>query len=553
LLSDELAAYDADTVRITASFALDESLLRLASHSPGASEHEALLDRLVWDGFIQLQDARMSQDEASRARVQRNIDSVLALQLPDGAFVPYRTDGEFIAGELGFDTTAALSLVRHGLLRTTAALDFITRARRAGYVVPSAAMNNALAYIGARVRDAQTSLAMSSEPELVCSFETRYAMLMLINAGTFDRQQLKDLMTCDSRGKTSGEAAFSELVNHAVFVQYGEVSDADVILARHYGTGGNYLSDLDPYRKAIAISMLADAGAEPRLLRSIARSYLDGETQPPDLRTRAWLARAVADIGNEAEGLAVGDLVVGRPALLDLKARPDGIVESREFTAAELERDIATIGLGKPGQGRGYLRITGQLRDSSSLALPETMLRRRFFRPETGEEFDPREAQLEVGDAVVVVVEGAAGLLDQLGGDDLSDVGMTYGPIVVDVAMPSALAIVSERLPAPPADSDLAELTLYGNLRSVTSHVQHWRGIIVPESTRSRAERPSEEEPKVGEQAPLEFRQGFVARVTAAGSFVFPPSAVDALDQPGTTLVSEPLAFAVAPPAGASR
>src|SRR5690606_14991215 len=152
----ELAAYDADSVRITANFSSDESLLRLASLDAGMPDSEAVLDRMVWDGFVQLQDPRLAQEVRFRVVVQRNIDDVLALQLPDGAFVPYRTNGEFLAGELGFDTTASRSLVRHGLLRTTAAVDFITRARRAGYVVPSGAMNNALAYIGARVGDAQS-------------------------------------------------------------------------------------------------------------------------------------------------------------------------------------------------------------------------------------------------------------------------------------------------------------------------------------------------------------------------------------------------------------
>src|SRR5690606_8774603 len=177
---------------------------------------------------------------------------------------------------------------------------------------------------------------------------------------------------------------FSELVSHAVQVRYGEMGDARAILASHYDAPDDYLADLDPYRKAIAISMLADAGADPGLVRSIARRYLDGGRQPPDLQTRAWLARAVADIGGQSADLAVGDLVVARPELFDLKTRPDGIIESRAFTPAELDRGGSTIGLAQPAQGRGYLRISGLLQDAGNLALPDSIFRRRFFRPETG-------------------------------------------------------------------------------------------------------------------------------------------------------------------------
>lgn len=556
LLGAELADYDPASVRIKAHFASDESLLRLASLGADASDDAGLLDRMVWDGFIHLGHKGLAGDEAARARVQHDIDNVLALQLPDGAFVPYRTDGEFVAAELGFDTKSARSMVRHGLMRTASALDFLTRARRAGYAVPPASMTNALAYIDARVSDAQSYFYVEDDPALVCLFETRYAMLLLVQAGRFDRSKLEDLEQCGDDGLDT--PSFSELVNTAVFTQYGEATDAKAVLASYYDDAADYLEDLDPYRKAIAISMLADSGADAGLVRSIARSYLDDGIPSADLRTRAWLARAAADLGGPAAELSADDLEVGRPDLLALQTRPDGVVESREFGFAELEGAEldgaeATVALGGPAQGRAYLRVSGVLREGGDLALPQEVMRQRFFHADTGQEFDPRQTAPEVGDTIVVVVEAAAGALENFTDDDFSDVGMNYGPVVVDVAMPGALAIISDRLQPPPPDSDLAQLQLYGNLRSVASHVQHWRGVIVPESARGDAEQPNRDNPNTTRAAPFEFRQGFVTRVTAAGSFVFPSSVVDALDSPGNTLLSQPVAFSVAVPGAGAQ
>ena len=61
------------------------------------------------------------------------LGQVLSLQLPNGSFVPYRTVGDFAAGEITFISQKSDDNVSDGLLRTAMALDLLTAAKDAGY------------------------------------------------------------------------------------------------------------------------------------------------------------------------------------------------------------------------------------------------------------------------------------------------------------------------------------------------------------------------------------------------------------------------------------
>jgi uncharacterized protein YfaS (alpha-2-macroglobulin family) len=556
LLQSEAQDFEPATATVTARFASDADALRLASLS-GSQDPGTALDRLVWEGFVRLQETAGAEQ---RSRLQQILDNVQALQFVDGAFVPYRTDGEFVAAELGAEKEVGYDVVRHGLMRSAAAVDLLTRARNAGLSVSPAAISRGQAYLETRVGATRAMMNPVSD----CSFETHYAMLVLIEANRFDNNLLhvvRDCMEPDEDGadendwtiaeaEPMGSGAFAGLVSNAVLTRYGEVTDPEALLAQYYGGPDDYLDDLDPYRKAIAVSMLASAGGDRSLLDELAGDMLDDGSPALDLRSRAWLARAAADLGPSplSEPLAASSLVPSHPDVLALADAAPGIVESREMPLVELAASGVTVAATPGIEGRGHVRLAGRLIAEAEQAAPSTGFRQRFFDAHTGAEFDIESAALEVGDNIVVVVEASADVTAMLDTGMTPDLGLSFAPLLVDVAMPSAFAVTSDRLTEVPPDSELAELAMFGNLRSVASDVQQWTAIVVPESMRREAEKRVGEEEGEAVEAPVEFRQAFTARVTAAGDFAFPSSTIDAVEAPGTTAVSRPLQFRVAIP-----
>jgi len=579
--------YDPETVKIVARFAGGGDILRVASLETAPGDAAAILDEMVWLGMVDLQDPTLARDTRLKTQVQANIDGIQALQLADGAFVPYRTQGDFIPAEVGFDKGTVSYSVRHGLLRNVSALDFLIRARAAGYAVSPDAIRNSIAFVKARVNDAITAANSEVDIGLLCTFDTRYAMLVLVQQDRLTAPDVDSLRKCGAAtaagdGAEEGESApevveastddtvFSELVNLAVFSEFGEDVDAEEALAAHYDDPQQYLGDLDAYRKAIALSMLASARVDPAVVANVAGSFFE-ERKPLDLRTRAWLARSVADLGiGDVEKLTVANLQASDPDMVALAQRPDGVVESVELEYAEIEREALTVSkIGGP-DARGFLRIGGKLLDTEEMALPETSLRRRFFRADNGREVDPRQQKLQVGDRLIVVLEATSESLASFADQDLSDIGSSYGPLVVDAQLPSGLTLISEDVSGIKPKGDFARLTMVGNVRSVESHAQEWNAIIVPRSSQgvtaheqgegeqpddqsdAQADDQSDDQSDIGEPG-IEFRQAFVVTVTAAGSFLFPAIAVDPLDFPGDTLLSQQMRLEVAVDGGAPR
>ena len=152
-----------------------------------------------------------------------------------------------------------------------------------------------------------------------------------------------------------------------------------------------------------------------------------------------------------------------------------------------------------------------------------------------------------MGDTAVVLVEATPDALEQIREPDTAALGLSYGAVLVDVVVPAGFAVVREDMPAVPPDSDLGRLRLLGDLRNVTSDVQEWIALIVPESSRHLAEKPMEsgQNPLLPE---VELRQGFTVRATAAGSFAFPPSIIEPADHPSEMVLSESLELEVAIP-----
>lgn len=561
--------YDPDTVTVVARFASNENALSLASIGGAADDPKAVLDQMIWQGFVDLQAANAGSDEGRR--LQANIDGIQALQIADGAFVPYRTDGEFIPSEVGFDGTISSGPVRHGLLRNASALDFLIRARKAGYSVSEDSITNSMSFIKKRVSDALFAPDFSSDiaAELLCTLETRYAMLILVQQGEMSADQVERLSYCSETGQdeegiepedlpgdglmevSAGQSALSELITLAVKSEYGEPVNAETTLAAYYEDPRQYLGDLDEYRKAIAVSMLTHTGIRTDVLRELAGSFLD-RTRPLDLRTRAWLARSVAnlDIPQEAR-LSEADISPSDARLVSLTARPDGVVESGEIAYAALQGASLSIGQASGPQARAFVRIGGKLVDGNDLALPKSAIRRRMFHAGSGREFDPASERLEVGDLLVVVLEVSPEALARFQDDSLSDLGFTYGPLAIETLLPSAFTLVSPDLSSVTPNGDLEGFSAVGNVRAVDEDPQSWRVIVVPKSSGAVETLNGAEEEETDDG--LEFRQAFVVSVSSAGTFLFPSTTIDPLDFPGNTLLSQAARLEVDIPAGPRR
>ncbi|GAB5504909.1 MAG: alpha-2-macroglobulin [Rhizobiaceae bacterium] len=560
--------YDPDTVTVVARFASNENALSLASLGSTADDPKAVLDQMIWQGFVDLQ---AGADDRGAQRLQANIDGIQALQIADGAFVPYRTDGEFIPSEVGFDGTIASGPVRHGLLRNASALDFLIRARRAGYSVSEDTITNSVSFIKKRVSDALFAPDMNPDiaKELLCTLETRYAMLVLVQQGELSADQVDRLSYCsdpvegeegidpdDLPGDglvevSAGQSALSELITLAVKSEYGEPVNAETTLAAYYEDPRQYLGDLDEYRKAIAVSMLTHTGIRADVLRELAGSFLD-RTRPLDLRTRAWLARSVAnlDIPQEAR-LTEADISASDARLVSLTARPDGVVESGEIEYAALQGTSLSIGQAGGPEARAFVRVGGKLANGEDLALPESAIRRRMFHAGSGREFDPTRERLEVGDLLVVMLEISNDALARFQDDNLSDLGFTYGPLAIEALLPSAFTLVSPDLSAVTPNGDLEGFKVVGNVRAVDEDPQSWRAIVVPKSSGAVETLNGEDEEAADDG--LEFRQAFVVSVSSAGTFLFPATTVDPLDFPGNTLLSQAARLEVDIPAGPRR
>ncbi|MBO6900497.1 MAG: hypothetical protein JJ864_04045 [Rhizobiaceae bacterium] len=561
--------YDPDTVTVVARFASNENALSLASLGGGSDNPKTVLDQMIWQGFVDLRAASASGDAGRR--LQQNIDGIQALQIADGAFVPYRTDGEFIPSEVGFDGTISSGPVRHGLLRNASALDFLIRARKAGYSVSEDTITNSVSFIKKRVSDALFAPDLNPDiaDELLCTLETRYAMLVLVQQGELSADQVERLSYCSDRSEgeegiepgdvpgdglmevSAGQSALSELITLAVKSEYGEPVNAETALAAYYEDPRQYLGDLDQYRKAIAVSMLTHTGIRADVLRELAGSFLD-QARPLDLRTRAWLARSAANLAIPQEArLTEADISASDAQLVSLTARADGVVESGEIEYAALQGASLSVGQTGGPQARAFVRVSGRLANGEDLALPESAIRRRMFHAGSGREFDPAREQLEVGDMLVVVLEVSAEALARFQDDNLSDLGFTYGPLAIEALLPSAFTLASPDLTSVTPNGDLEGFSAVGNVRAVNADPQSWRAIVVPKSS-SAVETLNGEGNQAADDAP-EVRQAFVVSVSSAGTFLFPATTIDPLDFPGNTLLSQAARLEVGIPAGPRR
>lgn len=557
-----------DSLKMVARFSAANDSLEMASVDQGPGEPGAILDRLVWSGMIDLADRR--RRPSVRSRIQAAIENIQAMQTTYGSFVPYRTDRDFTPSEVNFDMDESLDGFRRGMVRNVSALDFLLRARRAGFAVSEQAIENSMTFARTWLDNAIAASDSDAGPDRLCSFATRFAVLILAHENRVVDSDLAAIERCDVSAdtnesedtgittesleeaeldgrepETNGRVASPRILNllatDAAYVEFGEPRDVDKTLEIYYGGRGEYLGDLTDYQKAIAISLLMQAEGDERQISSLAASFIrSGEG--PDLRTRAWLARAVSDMGDRgSDQLTLADLEIDPPGALALSNRGPGVIESSELKYLDLQgQEIVVRQVGGP-PARGLLRISGRPTEPNASALVEADFRRRFFRIENGREVDLFGQQLEVGTRLVMVVEGTARALSTFRELSHGDISPSFGPIAVSVSLPAAMTLVADSLASIERKADLAKLAILGDLRSIDTNPQEWKGVVVPLNRGDSGESDFSDDDIV-------FRQAFVVALITAGTFQFPAMTIDPLEFPYNTVVGRQAEFTVAVP-----
>lgn len=546
--------YDPQSLKVHARFAGEADTLNLASLDNTSKSPMEVLDEIVWRGMADLQNPSLKDDRQLAERVQGDIEKVQSLQLTDGVFVPYRAIGDFIPSEIGFDKNTGMYTIRHGLMRNATALDFLSRARRGGFAVSPDAIRNSIAFVKGRVSDAIGN--RWNDAKLLCSFGTRYAMLVLAQLNELNADEIDALDYCLKGGQgiePADTSPLSHLVTLAVQTEFGKDINAGEILRAEFGNPATVLDGLDDYRRVLAISLMANARLDRGMIDEEASRFVQ-DSVPLDPRARFWLARLASDLtGAGSSSLTIRNISASEPGLADLSEHPGGIIESREMEYADIVSRSLTVSRSGGPQSRGYLEMTGRRLDDLGTGLPPDQLGVRLFSAGTGREIDIGNQDFEVGDELVVVVEATKDAFQAYSGLDYSDIAFRYGPLAVDVTLPSAFALVAEDTSGISAEGDFGKLDPVGNIRSIGYDSQNWKAIVIPSSSEAVMTHDADEQLELSPATDTEIRIAFVVSVVASGKFVFPSIAIDPLDFPGDTLLSSRWEFDVTTPSNARR
>jgi alpha-2-macroglobulin len=541
LLQDVIGgAYNPDTVLVTARFSDDPRSLLAASAEMSREGAPPILDHLVWRAMLLLYTSEHAVNAGEQnPEVVRVLGEVLSLQLPNGSFVPYRTLGDFSPAELTFvkQQDEDQGTARQTLLRTAGVLDLMSYASAAGYDIPGRALRSARQFVSTQLARAPSGSD--------CSFETTYALLVLVGSGStdVDKGQIDALSKCQFDDPATQAAAA------AVATKYGLSDQGKIILARmEDDKDPSRFRDLSDYRRAMMLSFLSEAGAPSSLLDSVADALLTpGNRAALSRAALAWVKRATATSRPRSK-LGAADLVIDAAALGPLRRAPNGVLETNPIPYRRLRSMQVSIGTRADIGARAVLTIEGLLtKPREASRLPEGALKRRLFDLETGREVDPNGVGLNIGDRLVVVIEGNRNALPTGAAPDGA-----HGPILLANLLPSAFQIVSAAVFGHAnleLRGALAKLQPRGDLRSVETDSDRWIALIVPESWREKAERGPDgkepapddplKKPRVTGEDKIEFRQGYLVRVNMAGRFTSPALSLEPTVPPIKTLRAE--------------
>jgi uncharacterized protein YfaS (alpha-2-macroglobulin family) len=540
--------YDSKSVTVTARFSDSaQSLLSAGSATLAIGRPLPLLDQLVWRGMLVLNLTDKMNANDQKDQIARIIGELQALQRPDGSFVPYRAIGDHTKSELNQKEGEPGDEVLPNLFRTASVLDFLLLASTAGYDVPGKSMTSASKFVKSVV-DTETDQ---------CSFDTAYAVGVLVNLGVADRDNIGFLKTCRD-AQTDIDSMVAKAVSAAAYTKYGLSEDAKVIFASlAEDKDPKRFNDLTDFRRAMMLEFLVEAGAPADLRKAVSDSLLTSVNGLSEAAA-AWIARSASKTGSGAlSKLAVSDLTIGGLTAGALRTGRNGVLETGRIPYLQLQTSPVTIGLKTDNAAAGFITVEGLItKQADANRAPVGSLKRRFFDFNTGTEIFPEKAGLKVGDRLVVVLEGTAKatptVLDS-GGNNMSE---DDDPLMVVDLLPSAFQVISNTIllkgKTDPSSTQLDTLASRGDLRSIQTDTDRWIGLIVPESKRASAKKasdaPSDSEPApaaLAQTDQVEFRQAYLVRVNFTGKFTMPALSIEATVPPIKTLFSDRLSIQV--------
>ena len=519
--------YDSNSVNVTVRFANDPQTLLEASLKPKSERTPPFLDYLIWRGMALLHVDDPGNATAQREEISRTLAEILSLQSPDGSFVPYRTLGDFLPNELGFDEGSdSNTQARRALFRAASALDFILLARKSSYDIPERAIRAARQFVEKQI-------------DATCTLEVLYARLVLIDLGKFDYDRIADLEKCDYKDPVARAAGA------AVSTRFGLDEQATVILAAlDKPEEMEALLKIKDFRLAMVLAFLRQAKAPAILIQSVADTLLGkGKNRPLSSAAAAWVMRSSDPHPVTGARLAVADLQIAGP-LGFLHQSSVGVVESSTIPYQRLRGAPISVSARGNITPRGSLTIEGLLRvPDQTRRVPTGALKRRFFDVETGRELRPGTDPLSIGQRIVILIEGAKNALPTMPLEDGTTAGDS-GPVLLTDLLPSAFQIVSDSFYGQNVtrlEGVLGNLKPIGDLRSVATTNDRWIAIIMPASSPNAVRNEADQRsPSVfaADNEP-DFRQGYIARVTMAGRFTLPSMSIEATTPPLRTLWAE--------------
>jgi uncharacterized protein YfaS (alpha-2-macroglobulin family) len=513
--------------------------IAIAGLTPPPSDTPPLLERLAWSGMVLAnQPAPPGTTEERLTALRKIVADVQALQAPDGSFLPYRSVGEFTGEERGYvDWDATL----HAIFRTALVLDlFNTVSGRygvnaGGYNIPVGALaeRRAVDFLTSKFSD------MSR-----CAPYGIYAALVLM---PYDRIRMSDVEetyeSCLGEDHGKSLSVLDRAMLAAFFNQFGEQDFRGAVLASFGSDSAKPDKDLTGPRLAMAISFLVQANAPTELIeQTFAELKRLGIAGDGDLQQQAWQARASGLLATRSAPSGSGpQLEVSPPDFFG----QGGVAERPVITAPFMtSQDFLKSGLTIRNAGSvavsAALTFEGVPRNPSASSGP-FKITRRIFDP-SGQEVGASGGDVEVGDNLLVVVEGVRVQKAPERGDSEAAIGDDNDAVLIADLLPSSLDITQPNAFKPGLlqrgyfPSGLAPV---GQLRSAEPGDDRLVAVVIPKSPDEEGSedtaKPSGEPRPVDVGPPVDFRIAYYVRVSAAGDFVLPPTLVEPMTGPIVT------------------
>ncbi len=542
LARDLIAKYHANDLKL--GFSVSDSAAALMGRPTQVASDDTggKFNRLLARGLILVNAAKTKQETGREAELRSIVNQLAALQLDDGMFVPYRTDGQFTPEELGmrkvnvFDEDKEF---RDGIFRTAGAVHFLQQVAQI-QAVDTTLIESATAYINQQVGALYKAQGQYSgqETPYFCRAGSLYGIFVLIAA-----QQPVSADWIEAMRFCNIDDPLSRALAAAIDQDYGFSDRARVQLA----SLGDELQDGTQFESDVKTAMLlyflakADVDREilPVIQSGVQKISLNDAVSSQDIA--AWLAQAETVLG---EQLSTGSDETGVIDIRFENAQSDQFVSNGPKIWHSKLQDIASLGtaplaiLNDGGKtARGLLTLEGTLINPEEReALPQGALRKRYFDFDTRQEIRPVNGTLELphGKRVIVVVEAEPNAIDSLIASDGPLAGSVSRALLLVDQLPSTLKVVAVnafKVEPPIRAGAFDALDQRGNMRSVRQGGGRLVSVLIPERFKPVPQEP----PESNDNSTAELRIAYLTRVALAGEFIVPAPTLEAVDPPVVT------------------